>query len=508
VDSSLGGIPLLNRAIGHGDRVAIRDSHGPHSYEELDRSSARWAAALLAGRMDLEEARVAFMVPAGAEYVAVQWGIWRAGGIAVPLCGDHPPLELARALDDAGVGAIVCATDGVSGLRPLAAERGARLWVTGAEELPISDAEPMPDARLPQIDPHRRAMILFTSGTTSRPKGVVSTHAMIEAQVRSLVEAWEWESTDRILHILPLHHTHGIINALACAMWVGATCHMQGDFDARRVWETLAEGEVTLFMAVPTVYVRLIAAWESAESDTRRRWAAGAVGLRLMVSGSAALPASVFARWEEITGHRLLERYGMTEIGMGLSNPRCGDRRPGAVGQPLPGVEIRLVDEAGRPVTEEGHPGEIQVRGPGVFQEYWGQPEATCEAFTGDWFKTGDIAQVEAGYYRILGRSSVDIIKTGGYKVSAIEIEEALRTHPQVLDCAVVGVPDDEWGERVCAAVVLASKLETEALDAWIRERLARYKLPRVWLLVDDLPRNAMGKVQKPAVKAMFAGGA
>jgi malonyl-CoA/methylmalonyl-CoA synthetase len=494
------GIPLVDRAIRHGDRVAIWDRHGSHSYGALDRGSARWAAALLAGRTDLQESRVAFMVPAGAEHVAVQWGIWRAGGIAVPLCADHPPSEFAGALDDAGVEAVVCSTEGVNRLRPLAGGRGARLWVTGAED------RPTPDVRLPHIEPDRRAMILFTSGTTSRPKGVVSTHAMIEAQVRSLVEAWEWESTDRILHILPLHHTHGIINALACAMWVGATCQMQGEFDAELVWDTLAEGEVTLFMAVPTVYVRLIAAWESSDPDTRRRWAAGAAGLRLMVSGSAALPASVFARWEEITGHRLLERYGMTEIGMGLSNPRLGDRLPGAVGQPLPGVDIRLVDEAGRPVTDEGQPGEIQVRGPGVFREYWGQPEATREAFTGDWFKTGDIAQVKDGYYRILGRSSVDIIKTGGYKVSAIEIEEVLRTHPQVLDCAVVGVPDAEWGERVCAAVVPTSKLRTETLNAWTRERLARYKLPRAWLLVDDLPRNAMGKVQKPAVKAMFGG--
>lgn len=500
MDSTVSGVPLVDRAIGYGDRVAILDRDGAHSYEALDRRSARWAAALLSGRRDLEEARVAFTAPAGAEYVAVQWGIWRAGGIAVPLCPDHPPLELAHALDDADAEAIVCASEDVSRLGPLAEECRARFLVAGPEEPPVTDARP------PRVERHRRAMILFTSGTTSRPKGVVSTHAMIEAQVRCLVEAWEWDSADRILHILPLHHTHGIINALACALWAGATCQMQGRFDAERVWETFAEGEITLFMAVPTVYVKLIAAWERAELDVRQRWAGGAADLRLMVSGSAALPRSVFARWEEITGQRLLERYGMTEIGMGLSNPRLGERLAGTVGQPLPGVEVRLVDEAGHTLTDERQPGEIHVRGPGVFREYWRQPEATREAFAGEWFKTGDIAQVEGGYYRILGRSSVDIIKTGAYKVSAIEIEEALRTHPQVLDCAVVGVADDEWGERVCAAVIVASELETDALDAWTRERLARYKAPREWLLVDDLPRNAMGKVQKPAVKAMFAG--
>jgi malonyl-CoA/methylmalonyl-CoA synthetase len=495
----------VDRAVAHRERVAILDREGAHSYEALDRRSAAWAAALLADRADLEGARVAYMVPAGAEYVAVQWGIWRAGGIAVPLCSDHPPFELARSLDDSGAEAIVCSAEGVSRLEPLVDERGTRLLVSEAARPPVSDERPVRDGGLPEVEPGRRAMILFTSGTTSRPKGVVSTHAMIEAQVRSMLEAWEWEASDRILHILPLHHTHGIINALACPLWAGATCRMQREFDARRVWDTIAEGDITLFMAVPTVYVRLIAAWDGAESEAQRRWTDGAARLRLMVSGSAALPARVFARWEEITGHRLLERYGMTEIGMGLSNPLRGPRRPGTVGRPLPGVDVQLVDEVGHPVTDEGRPGEIRIRGPGVFREYWEQPQATREAFAGDWFKTGDIAQLEGGYYRILGRSSVDIIKTGGYKVSAIEIEETLRTHPQVVDCAVVGVPDEEWGERVCAAVVPTSNLEIEALDAWSRERLARYKLPRTWLEVDDLPRNAMGKVQKPAVKAMFA---
>jgi malonyl-CoA/methylmalonyl-CoA synthetase len=351
-------------------------------------------------------------------------------------------------------------------------------------------------------------MILFTSGTTSRPKGVVSTHAMIEAQVRCLIEAWGWSDTDRSLHVLPLHHTHGIINALACPLWIGAICEMHEKFDPDRVWDTFAGGDVTVFMAVPTAYVKLIAVWEEADSDRRRRWSEGGCALRLMVSGSAALPASVFARWEEITGHRLLERYGMTEIGMGLSNPLRGERRPGTVGYPLPAVEVRLVDEAGLPMDAEGEPGEIQVRGPGVFREYWNQPDSTRAAFADEWFGTGDIAQVEDRYYRILGRRSVDILKTGGYKVSAIEIEETLRTHPAVRDCAVVGIPDDAWGDRVCAALVVTGPVAPETIEAvetWTRERLAPYKLPRRWRIVPDLPRNAMGKVQKHAVKALFA---
>jgi malonyl-CoA/methylmalonyl-CoA synthetase len=227
----------------------------------------------------------------------------------------------------------------------------------------------------------------------------------------------------------------------------------------------------------------------------------------LMVSGSAALPVSVFERWREITGHALLERYGMTEIGMALSNPLHGERRPGTVGRPLPGVEVQLRDESGRELTDPAVPGEIHVRGPGVFLEYWNRPEATRMAFRGDWFCTGDVAVVEDGYYRILGRSSVDIIKTGGYKVSALEIEEALRGHPSVKDCAVVGVEDPEWGERVCTAVVPASTSSSdsaESLKEWLAERIAPYKLPRRWLFVAELPRNAMGKVTKPAVKELF----
>jgi malonyl-CoA/methylmalonyl-CoA synthetase len=214
---------------------------------------------------------------------------------------------------------------------------------------------------------------------------------------------------------------------------------------------------------------------------------------------------SVLERWRAISGHTLLERYGMTEIGMALSNPLHGERRPGFVGAPLPGVEARLVEEDGSAV-EPGAPGEIEVRGPGVFREYWRRPEATAEAFReGRWFRTGDVAVVDGGSYRILGRRSVDIIKTGGFKVSALEIEEVLRTHPAVAECAVVGVDDAEWGERVCAAVELRAALTLDELQPWARERLAPYKLPRALLAVDALPRNAMGKVLKPEVAKLFA---
>jgi malonyl-CoA/methylmalonyl-CoA synthetase len=224
-----------------------------------------------------------------------------------------------------------------------------------------------------------------------------------------------------------------------------------------------------------------------------------------MVSGSAALPVQTLERWREISGHTLLERYGMTEIGMALSNPLHGERRPGSVGSPLPGVEVRLVDEAGTPVGPDT-PGEIEVRGPGVFLEYWRRPDPTRDAFREGWFGTGDTAVVEQGRYRILGRSSVDILKTGGFKVSALEIEEELRTHPAIAECAVVGIPDVEWGDKVSAAIELrpGTALSLEELQRWARERLAPYKVPRLLCTVSALPRNAMGKVMKPEVVKLF----
>jgi len=348
-------------------------------------------------------------------------------------------------------------------------------------------------------------MILYTSGTSSRPKGVVSTHANITAQIRSLVKAWEWSADDRILLCLPLHHVHGIINVVSCAMWAGATCHMLPRFDASAVWDRIASGSLTLFMAVPTIYVKLIAAWDAASPEHRRVLSNGCARMRLMVSGSAALPVNTFLRWQEISSHSLLERYGMTEIGMALSNPLHGDRVPGSVGRPLPNVDVQLVGDDGNPVAP-GTAGEIEVRGPSVFAEYWDKPEATRAAFRDGWFRTGDTAAVENGVYRILGRTSIDIVKTGGHKVSALEIEEVLREHPAVADCAVVGVPDPEWGECVAAAVVPkdAQVLDLPALRNWGLKLLAPHKVPSRLLVLDALPRTAMGKVMKPTVVELF----
>jgi malonyl-CoA/methylmalonyl-CoA synthetase len=489
-------LPLVARA--HADRLALIDGAGEHTYAELLDASARIAAALLDGRGDLEEARVCFLVPPSFEYVAVQWGVWRAGGIAVPLAVSHPPAELEYAIGDADAAIVVAHPAFAEVLRPLAEAHGARFVI-------LPDALKASPASLPAVDEGRRAMMLYTSGTTGRPKGVVWTHANLRAQLEMLSEAWGWRADDRTLLVLPLHHVHGIVNVLSCALWNGAVCEIQAKFDAEAVWARIGSGELTVFMAVPTVYGRLIAAWEGADPARREALSAGCRGMRLMVSGSAALPVSTLERWREISGHTLLERYGMTEIGMALSNPLHGERRPGFVGAPLPGVEVRLVEEDGS-AAQPGAPGEIEVRGPGVFLEYWRRPQATAEAFReGRWFRTGDVAVEEGGSYRILGRRSVDIIKTGGFKVSALEIEEVLRTHPAVAECAVVGVADAEWGERVCAAVELRGALTLDELQPWARERLAPYKLPRALLAVDALPRNAMGKVVKPEVAKLFA---
>lgn len=496
IDTS--NIRLINRAGKNLERRTIIASEGVFSYQDLLIASAKVASCLLDGADDLQEARVAFLTPPGFQYAAVQWGIWRAGGIAVPLSVFHPRPELEYVIEDSDAAILVAHSEFEERLRPIAASQNRRFLLTTK----ALSAEPR---TLPELDLNRRAMILYTSGTVSKPKGVVTTHKNIEAQVKSLVSAWEWTARDHILNVLPLNHIHGIINVLACALWAGATCEILPKFDPEEVWARILEGNLTLFMAVPTIYVKLIASWEAASPECQKALSAACSRMRLMVSGSAALPISVIEAWKNISGHVLLERYGMTEVGMALSNPLRGQRVPGFVGTPLPGVSVRLVDEKGKQV-KPGFPGEIQVKGPGIFLEYWRKPDLTKNAFHQGWFATGDIAVMENGLYRILGRSSMDIIKTGGYKVSALEIEDVLRTCPDIKECAVMGLEDPEWGERVGAAIVLnqGSDLTLDSLRQWARERLAVYKIPAQMLLVNDLPRNVMGKISKPEVARLF----
>ena len=499
-------LKLINNAPQYFSNTAIISNGQPYSYHELWTASRYFAHLLLDNQKDLSETRVAFMVTPSFDYVAVQWAIWQAGGVGVPLCTTHPLASLQYVVEDTAAEIIVVSPQYEMLLKPLSNEKGIRLIVLEdeiwANFIKMSE---IPNDALPNIEPHRRAMILYTSGTTNLPKGVVTTHANIEAQISMLVEAWKWRDTDHILCILPLHHVHGIINVISCALWSGACCEFLPEFSAEGVFNAFKRAKINVFMAVPTIYFKLITYWESLAATDQMEISIVMKRFRLMVSGSAALPVSVMEKWEKISGHRLLERYGMTEIGMGISNPYNGIRRAGHIGMPLPGVDVRLVDDNNK-VVNEGEAGEIQIRGANVFVEYWNRPEATAATFTEDgWFKTGDVAITEGGYYKILGRNSVDIIKSGGYKISALEIEEVLRTHPLIEDCSVVGIDNEEWGELVAAAIIIKDNaIDVAQINSWIRELMPSYKVPRHYKIVKELPRNAMGKVTKNDLKKLF----
>jgi malonyl-CoA/methylmalonyl-CoA synthetase len=481
------------------DKIAVVDRGESVTYRQLADESARLASLLLGTSDDLEQARVAFMVPPGKHYVASLWAIWRAGGVAVPLCLTYPLPSLQYVIEDTGARSILITRAFEPLLGEYCAQQGIRLMI-------LEDLTEQVSVLLPEISSQRRALILYTSGTTSKPKGVVTTHANITAQVTTLINAWGWNASDATLCVLPLHHVHGIINVVSCSLYAGATCYFTESFSAEEVFQWLTSDKLTVFMAVPTIYYKLINYWETLSDEAKSMAYQKMLAFRLMVCGSAALPVTVMEKWQTISGQVLLERYGMTEIGMAISNPYFGERRAGYVGVPLPGVDVRLVDEKGTPVAD-GEPGEILVNGENVFLEYWQNPQATRESFReGGWFCTGDVAVVENGYYRIMGRMSMDIIKSGGYKISALEIEEVLRTHPAVDDCAVIGMPDEEWGELIVAALVLKeTTFDTHTLQLWLREKMAAYKTPRKYLVLPELPRNAMGKVVKSLIKQLFA---
>ena len=338
------------------------------------------------GKTDLRESRVAFLVAPGFAHVAIQWGVWRSGGVAVPLPMSHTPAEIEYLIRDCEASIVIADLANANVLAPIAESVGAQ-FLTSDELFARLKSRPTVGRESVGREPvgrdfsrASRAMIVYTSGTTNRPKGVVTTHANITAQIESLVTAWEWTASDRTLLVLPLHHVHGIINVVCCALWSGAALEIHPKFDSEAAWDRLASGELTVFTAVPTIYHRLIQSWEAASPRLREARSEGCRSLRLMMSGSAALPRTVLDKWAQISGHVLLERYGMTEVGMALSNPLRAERRPGFVGQPLPGVSARLID------------GELQLKGPGVFSEYWNRPDNTREAFTDGWFRTGDVA--------------------------------------------------------------------------------------------------------------------
>lgn len=330
-------LQLVQQAQRHSTNTAIVSNGGQYTYQDLLSESRAFASVLLDSIIDLAESRVAFMVESSFEYVKVQWSIWQAGGVAVPLCTTHPLASLQYVIEDTATEIMVVSPQFEAVLRPLAEEKGLRFIVLGQVKETQSSI-------LPEIEANRRAMILYTSGTTNLPKGVVTTHGNLEAQISTLVKAWEYSSNDTILCILPLHHVHGIINVISCTLWEGGSVEFLSEFSAQGVFDwflsTYQQKVQGVFMAVPTIYFKLITHFENLDPEQQQVLATAMKSFRLMVSGSAALPVSVMEKWEKISGHTLLERYGMTEIGMALSNPYRGQRRAGFVGVPLPRVEV------------------------------------------------------------------------------------------------------------------------------------------------------------------------
>jgi malonyl-CoA/methylmalonyl-CoA synthetase len=515
--------PLLSRLadLSRSSGLAIEAIDGRFSHAELLGRAGAVADLLRGGRPSIEGERVAILLEPSGAWVACFFGVQLAGGVVVPLSPLHPREEIAYFL----------ATSGARRVLLDQAHEDRRGWFEDAEVIatgpllagPATGASPPGPATLPPgsvISPPAAsltwaparadspALMLFTSGTTGKPKGAVLTHGNLATQAGLLGEAWGVRSEDVLLHALPLHHMHGVCIALLTTLLAGAGARLLARFEAPVVWEALPA--CTVWMAVPTMYHRLLQAFDAADEATRARWTEGARRLRLATSGSAALPVSLAERWRELTGEIPLERFGMTEIGVGLSNPLVGRREPGSVGRPLRTVEARVVREDGGEAAA-GEAGELLIRGPSVFAGYFGREEATRAAFREGWFVTGDTAAVSVdGTVKILGRTSVDILKSGGYKLSALEIEEALRRHPAVSEVAVVGLPDEAWGERVVAAVVLVGGMTQQVtsgeLRAFCKEHLAAYKVPREAIFLEQLPRNALGKVVKPELIRQLAG--
>jgi len=480
-------------------RIAITDKDRSYSYQELIEISDQLSSGLLAKTSDLNEKRVGLFINPSFDYVAALWGIWRAGGVSVPLNLSATNRELTYYTREASINLILTDPDNKKRLAKFANKE--KIDLKTPKELIQKTKK-----NLPKIKLERRAMILFTSGTTNKPKGVVSTHQNIESQVSCLVKAWKWCKDDFIPVFLPLHHIHGIINSLLCPLSVGGKVDIIGAFQTEEVSKAIIKNNYSVFTAVPTIYFSLIEKLETMKGKDLIIFKEKLSKMRLMMSGSAALASEIHKKWSKLTGQILLERYGMTEIGMAIANPLIGKRKPGFVGLPLPKVKIKLIDENQSFIKKDKVPGEIICKGPQVFFEYWNKPQLTRNSFKGGWFKTGDIAQLEKGYYKILGRKSIDVINSGGIKVSALEIEDLLLKHPYIKECSVVGIPDKKWGEMVVAILVTKKNktLNLKELKNWSKRKISPYKIPKKMKILKSLPKNSLGKVIKNELKINF----
>jgi malonyl-CoA/methylmalonyl-CoA synthetase len=476
------------------EKLCVRFEGERWTYDRLRGRAETFAAALKSWGLQPGE-RVALFLGNSPNFLTAYLGTHLARGVVVPVNVQYRRAELRHIFDDAGVR--LCLTD--EERRP-ELDRARKdlpeleVVIEAGDELEsFLDAAEDHEPELPGDED--LAVIAYTSGTTGRSKGAMLLHRNLVANIEAICTAWQWTADDHLLLTLPLFHTHGLMVGAHGTFFVGSSAELWRKFDAARVYDALLEGSFTMFFGVPTMYTRLLR--EAATREERPR------PLRLYVSGSAALSPQAFEEFEKLFGERILERYGMTETGMNLTNPYDGERRPGTVGGPFPKQEARVVDIETREPLPASEVGEIEVRGPHVFVEYRNRPEATEESFDEDgWFRTGDLGYVsEDGYFTISGRAK-ELIISGGYNVYPREVEEMLEGCPGVAEVAVVGLPDEEFGEQVTAAVVRDDPaLTAEKVTDFCREDLASYKKPRQVVFVDALPRNAMGKVLKHEVR-------
>jgi malonyl-CoA/methylmalonyl-CoA synthetase len=472
------------------------------SYGDVHERSGRYANALVELGVEPGD-RVLVQAERSADLVMLYLGALRAGAVYVPLNTAYTSAELDHYIADSGPRVLVCAPEKLAALLPLAQRHGVAHVVTlGADGQGGSLAQRADAQQLSCLDVERAesdlAAILYTSGTTGRSKGAMLTHANLAANAGSLRDCWRYQEGDVLLHFLPLFHIHGLFVALNVTLMAGAALILLPEFSADAVLAALPGASV--LMGVPTHYLRLLRDPRIDRNSTR--------SLRLCVSGSAPLLAETHHEWQRRTGHAILERYGMSETGINTSNPYDGERRPGTVGMPLPGVALRVVDADSGAALGDGAVGMIEVRGPNVFPGYWRMPDRTRAEFRDDgYFVTGDLGRIDAaGYLHIVGRSK-DVIITGGFNVYPREVEAEIDALPGVLESAVFGVPHPDFGEGVSAVVVPqagAAAPSEGQIVASLRERLAGYKCPKRVLLRGELPRNAMGKVQKNLLREQY----
>jgi len=476
------------------EKLCLRFEGEDRSYRRVRERAEAVAGALIAWGFRPGE-RAALFLENCPDFLTGYLGIHLAGGVVVPVNIQYRQVELRHIFDDAEVR--ICLTDG---------ERGQELErvredlpqletvVTVGDELEdFLSAATAKEYEMPRGED--LAVIAYTSGTTGRSKGAMLLHRNLVANAEAVCGAWRCTAEDHLLLTLPLFHTHGLMVGAHGTFLTGASVELHRKFDAKKTYDALLGGDFTMFFGVPTMYTRLL---REANSRAERP-----EPMRLYVSGSAPLSPQAFDEFERLFGQRILERYGMTETIMNLTNPYDGERRPGAVGKPFPGQEARVVDLETREPMPAGEVGEIEVRGPHVFEGYWNRPEATEESFDEDgWFRTGDLGHVsEDGYFTISGRAK-ELIISGGYNVYPREVEDVIEGCAGVDEVAVVGLPDEEYGERVVAAVVRgAPNLTAEEVTDFCRDRLAGYKKPRQVVFVDELPRNALGKILKHEVR-------